>query len=378
MSIRAYTFLAILSAICGACNAAKTVPAKNMAMNRTAEGVLTYYPDQVQSAEAWYGHPFKVGGIPVHPTETVPADSLKKWAGQQVAVTGEWNPGRKWSPTAEELNLPMPISITAGDTIVRGEGIMAREIQPIYPVLQFSTVGEMRDYEWAHRTARLALTVWDSAGGRIYILDAVAAKVDTIDVSSIKDIDLLAWLDADRGFIVVTRSPSLEDPEDQFYRYLFAEKQVTRLSRNLEILYANVFDVVCDDGSAYWAAASVGEGHPDVAVYKDSVLVLTTDVYPGYINVAGWKNKRLYCYSNAWLELGLTRTERDSTPNFTPEMSMGRDNDVLYEIDPERKKAQLADDAPDAIMSFDQKFRAAFDQGDGSVTVRLFPTGNAR
>lgn len=95
---------------------------------RSASGVLLHYPQDVKSAEAWYGHPFKVGGRPVLPTEQVTEAELLKYVGKSVVIEGTWEPGVLWKPDDEELHLSSPVDPNEGP-IFRGDGIRVERIE---------------------------------------------------------------------------------------------------------------------------------------------------------------------------------------------------------------------------------------------------------
>lgn len=96
--------------------------------HRTAQGVLEQFPGDVQSFEAWAGHPFTVGGTPVLPTDEIPESTLMQYVGEIVLVSGIWEPGKRWKPTPGEANLPMPVD-PGGGTMIRGDGIRVSTIR---------------------------------------------------------------------------------------------------------------------------------------------------------------------------------------------------------------------------------------------------------
>lgn len=108
--------------------AAETAPQR--AGTRTVEGILEYYPQDVKSVQAWIGSEFMVGETPIRPTETVPAETLRKMVGRSVRIEGVWNSGEKWEqpkPTDDESYLQNP-SFSGGETVIRGSGIDAASI----------------------------------------------------------------------------------------------------------------------------------------------------------------------------------------------------------------------------------------------------------
>lgn len=97
---------------------------------KTVRGVLEHYRSDVQSLQAWYGHPFMIGDTPVLPTPEVPEDVLKKHVGNTVVVSGVWYPGERWTATDEERNMPMPVDALEG-AVIRGDGLKALTIEVV-------------------------------------------------------------------------------------------------------------------------------------------------------------------------------------------------------------------------------------------------------
>lgn len=96
---------------------------------RSATGVLAHFPSDVRSAQAWYGHAFMVGGVPVKPTADVSEPELLKHVGTKVTVSGVWNPGVAWKPADEERDAQVPESLAGGAPVIRGAGIMVRKLE---------------------------------------------------------------------------------------------------------------------------------------------------------------------------------------------------------------------------------------------------------
>ena len=99
---------------------------------RSASGVLQHYPQDVRSVEAWYGHPFKVGGQTVLPTEQVTEAELLKYVGESVKIEGTWEPGVLWKPDDEDLNFSSPVDPNEGP-VFRGGGIRVERIEILSP-----------------------------------------------------------------------------------------------------------------------------------------------------------------------------------------------------------------------------------------------------
>lgn len=104
-------------------------PAESLtaAETRTVEGVLKHFPSDVKSVESWYGHTFKVGSTPIISTETIPEETLRKFVGSEVVITGTWDSGKEWSPSEEQQALSMPID-GGSEAVVRGEGLRASSV----------------------------------------------------------------------------------------------------------------------------------------------------------------------------------------------------------------------------------------------------------
>ena len=118
----------------GACasDAARSCPVAAVAPagERMAEGVLLHHPSDVRSVQAWLGHRFEVGGVPVQATEVVDEAALLARVGRQVRVSGPWNPGRVWNPGDEEMLEQYPVDARPGVT-VRGAGIRVMQMEPL-------------------------------------------------------------------------------------------------------------------------------------------------------------------------------------------------------------------------------------------------------
>ena len=92
-----------------------------------ARGLLTHFPPDVKSTEAWLGHEFMVGETPIRPTEKVPRNVLMAMVGKNVEIEGIWNAGEEFKlprPDDEESRSQQPSSIH-GLTLIRGDGIEA-------------------------------------------------------------------------------------------------------------------------------------------------------------------------------------------------------------------------------------------------------------
>ena len=92
-------------------------------------GVLSHYPSDVKSAEAWYGHNFMVDGTPIQPTDAVPETVLLKHVGKRIRISGYWNPGTVWKPTPEEMTEQMPCDPNDDIPDIVNDGIMVQSIE---------------------------------------------------------------------------------------------------------------------------------------------------------------------------------------------------------------------------------------------------------
>lgn len=97
---------------------------------KTVRGVLKYFPSDVKSAQAWNGHQFIVGDTPVIATDKVPEETLKKFVGRELTVSGIWYPGEPWNPTEEAASLPNPLPHNK-EAVVRGDGLKISSITPV-------------------------------------------------------------------------------------------------------------------------------------------------------------------------------------------------------------------------------------------------------
>jgi hypothetical protein len=100
----------------------------NQSGNRTAEGLLTYYPENEKNVQAFYGHNFMVGDTPVIPTPAVSKEILLKLVGKEVTVTGVWYPGYQWQQP-KGVKGAVPIEATKGPVTI-GDGIKLKAILP--------------------------------------------------------------------------------------------------------------------------------------------------------------------------------------------------------------------------------------------------------
>lgn len=91
-------------------------------------GILMYFPENVQSREAWYGHNFMVEGIPIRPI-IIHKEELLKYVGKRVKITGTWNEGTEWHPDNIQKSLPMPIDENSNQPIIRNDGIDAVKLE---------------------------------------------------------------------------------------------------------------------------------------------------------------------------------------------------------------------------------------------------------
>lgn len=96
----------------------------------SVHGVLSYFPQSVESSAAWLGHEFMVGDTPIRPATAVPTEKLKDLVGETVSIEGVWNPGREWKPPNEEdeeFRSQRPL-FPEGEVVIRGAGIEASKI----------------------------------------------------------------------------------------------------------------------------------------------------------------------------------------------------------------------------------------------------------
>jgi hypothetical protein len=246
----------------------------------------------------------------------------------------------------------------------------------------FKVKGSLLGYRWANSHNKLALFVQkqNTTETSLHILDV--AKKKFTNVIPFKNIQpkTLAWLRDDSGFVLTTGS--MNEPS-VFYILNLSTGKLKQAYQNLEMIYSQAFDVEIDSHSSLWAVSYVGEGHPDVAVYDREKMVFSTDVFPGSIETVAWKNGKLFVYSTAYLELGLTRKARNIL-NESDERYMGRSDAVLYSIDPATQKAERSYISLDSLqnISFDRdlyvKFAPQSKAAPDTTTFMICPISNIR
>ncbi len=104
---------------------AAELPSQNIKKNQQIEktGVLLYFPPEVKSVEAWHGHEFKVGDLPLLPQTPEQKAQLQELLGQTITVRGTWFAGRSWQ---SDPRLPEPVG--EGQ---RGYGLLLEAIMPV-------------------------------------------------------------------------------------------------------------------------------------------------------------------------------------------------------------------------------------------------------
>lgn len=116
------TLIIAVACIAAGCSTGQPTPE-----TRTIRGELKFYPSNVKSVQAWYGHNFVVDGTPILPTAQVPEDTLKKFIGKHVIVQGVWQPGKRWTPSEEEKNMQMPVD-PDNEIVIVGDRLKASMI----------------------------------------------------------------------------------------------------------------------------------------------------------------------------------------------------------------------------------------------------------
>jgi len=250
--------------------------------------------------------------------------------------------------------------------ILIGPAIFAKENR-----ISLTIDGYAADYQWAHASNRLAILAGTSdATPFLYIVDADrGAVIEKIALPTQEHIATFGWLPDDSGVLLATFNH--KDGSGDFYQYRFAEKTFAKVYEKVERIYAQPTSIVMDHGSSYWAATYVGEGHPDVAIYQEDTMIVATDVYPNTITAARWKEHQLYCITGAYLEYGLTREQRRQHPQFSEENELGRDEAVVYALEPTTTQARLTDVPPASLfdVSHDNMYELAIEQGEQSFVL---------
>lgn len=236
--------------------------------------------------------------------------------------------------------------------------------------------GQVVDLQWTHQGARLALLIrrGEAKPGRLVVIDPAVKRVTA-------DMPLPAgmlpvcgdWQKGDAALLVAFRKEWDEYP---LYRVSPRERSCRKVYPDIVTPYIQIFEIVCDGGSARWAVACVGEGHPDAAIFDDGKLLHQTDVYPGGIGLVHWRDGKLLCQSTAWLEYGLTRDLRAKDSRLDPKKADGHDDWVVYRVDPGTGTAEVVENykPDDAVMlSSDGQFRYEAEQdGETGFTVKFF------
>ena len=127
--IKRLILLFLLSCLVGGCETEHPVTEEKIGpVRKIVSGLLEHFPENVQSTQAWYGHYYMVGDIPVIPTKEVPAEILQGFIGSEVVIEGVWYPGEKWQPATEEgISLPNPTQLGQAE-VVRGDGVKISSI----------------------------------------------------------------------------------------------------------------------------------------------------------------------------------------------------------------------------------------------------------
>lgn len=384
------------------------VPAANPEQIMTLQGVIREQRADVKSLNSWNapGDPYYILEITedkgqdahhpytLRPSEQVSAEDLRKLTSQAVTVTGYYTEGERPDTPLEKIVEQVPIEpklevgpdgnpVSKGWQVMkRGWGLIVLSIAKAQSTA-VTMPGSVLDYVWAHGSNRLAVLIKNEKQSLLMIVDAEGkTPVVKIPVPAEYKPGCFAWLADDSGFLLAMTKPEKDQEyaEDNFYRYTFAGKQFVPVYQSIERQFVDVFSIEVDQGSAYWAAASIGEGHPDLAIYKDAETVLSTDVYPGSISPVLWQDHRLWVVTEAYLEFGFTREERSQNPHFDSKKFPERDwgNVAAYRIDPLTKQA-LADPAAMTTLatamdsSYDHRYQSKLTRTDDAFTLDIVP-----
>jgi hypothetical protein len=99
---------------------------------QTVSGVLDYFPPEVQSQQAWYGHNFMIGNTPLQPTADFPAKKLRTYIGKRIKISGVWNKGTLFNPNEPQQISAMPLSENDAP-VMRNDGINVQVLELISP-----------------------------------------------------------------------------------------------------------------------------------------------------------------------------------------------------------------------------------------------------
>lgn len=366
-------------------------------------GIIVEQRADVKSLESWNapGDPYYVlktaegKTLVLRPSAKVGIEDFRKLTGRYATLNGYYTEGIRPDMPLEHIIEQVPVepvfkTNSDGEWIETGRQVMKRGSGFVVlamakdPSTTVTIPGVLRDSEWAHASNRLALLIIDQHGqGRLMIVDA-ERKAATVEIAVPEAYrpSCFAWLGDDSGFLLGMAKPekNADFTEENFYRYTFAGQRFDWIYPAIERQYADIFSIETDAGTTYWAAASAGEGHPDLAIYRDGETVLLTDVFPGSIAPVFWQDHRLWALTEAHLEFGFSREERARNPRFDQRKYPERDwgDVVVYRIDPVTKQA-----APDNIgmtaletamqTSHDHRYRSGLARNDGSFTLDIVP-----
>lgn len=157
--------------------------------------------------------------------------------------------------------------------------------------------------EWANHHIQFAYLINDT----IHICQVKnGGYTETQTLSLGIKIRAFTWDVNDKALIVSTYEE--ENYERQEWRVYLRDGSKEQISTSLGAYYG-LYGL--DHNGKYLAVYSVGEGHPDITIYDRKLKeILSTDVYPGSIDMHGWEKGWLYVTSDMPLEKGLTRDAR--------------------------------------------------------------------
>lgn len=371
----------------------------------TLHGLIAERRTDTKSVASWNApsDPYYVleisptNSVSLRPSPQVSSADLRRWLSRPVTLTGYYTEGQRPETPLPDIVEQVPIEpklaiaadggiVSAGwQVLKRGSGLVVLAIAP----QSLSMPGAVLDYEWAHASNRLAvLTIDGQRLGRLLVIDAERQQtVMEITLPSTYRPSCFAWLTDDSGFLLAMAAtkPEQQAFEENFYRYRFDTRRFDPVYQQIERQFVDIFSIETDNGSDYWAVGSVGEGHPDVAIYRNDATVLMTDVFPWSITPLRWKNHRLTVLSEAYLQWGLTGTARAAHPNFDarlyPERGWG--NLAAYRIDPTSKRADAYEMTAAALetetnASYDRRYRSVWSGDNNAPDLVIKPETGAK
>jgi hypothetical protein len=188
----------------------------------------------------------------------------------------------------------------------------------------FDFSGRYRSSSWSSDSSSFAV-LWEDPDSRtiISVIEKWTAFLsDPILLPAHFDIRAFDWSADSSGFVLKVFAQGVTE-------LMYIDRKGNILLHPGEDGFQTMYptDGLFINEAGFLALTLSGEGHPDVYVYKNNERVFSTDVYPGVIHCAGWKDGYLYCVSDMDLSQGLNVKERRINRADSPE------SEQMYKID---------------------------------------------